>query len=148
MFHQLIFPVKKNTADRHEDLKLRTVQQHRLSPQSRFTDSSYVIFDFETTGLSRDRDEIIEIGALKVEANKPVQEFSCLIKPSKSISPRITEITGITNQDLETAPHISEVFSDFIKFIDGSILIAHNAEFDIGFLRAACSNMGLSLIHI
>lgn len=96
---------------------------------------SYVVLDFETTGLDRRWDEIIEIGALKVEANAVVDRFSSLIKPSISLDPFITELTGITNEMLANAPSIETVMPLFIDFLGDSIIVGHNVTFDLAFLQ-------------
>lgn len=97
----------------------------------------YVAFDLETTGKEPRRDEIIEIGAVRISAGEPAEEFSSLIKPSRLLPPLITKITGITDRDLEDAPTVSEVLPKFLDFIGSSTLIAHNAEFDYAFLKRA-----------
>ncbi|MFC1559557.1 PolC-type DNA polymerase III [Candidatus Margulisiibacteriota bacterium] len=96
---------------------------------------AYTIVDLETTGLNPEQDEIIEVGALKVQNGEVKGIFNKLVSPSKPISPEITKITGITNEMLEGENHIKPVLEEFMGFIDNSILIAHNAEFDMGFLR-------------
>lgn len=100
---------------------------------------SFVVLDIETTGLMPDWDYIIEIGAIKYEQNKEVERFSSLIQPpvcddGSYIDDYIVELTGITNEMLSTAPNIEEVLSDFDSFIEDSILIGHNVNFDINFL--------------
>lgn len=97
--------------------------------------SDYVLVDIETTGLSPVNDEIIEIGALKVRNNVIVDTFSTLIKPSCIIPYYITNITGITNEMVEYSPDIKEVLLKFNDFVGDYTLIAHNARFDISFLR-------------
>ncbi|HOI64907.1 MAG TPA: PolC-type DNA polymerase III, partial [Mesotoga sp.] len=98
-------------------------------------EASFVVFDLETTGLNPKEDEIIEIGAVRVEGNEIIDTFSSFVKPSKEVSSLITSITGITNEDLESAQDIKTVLPGFIKFCEGSILVAHNALFDYGFVR-------------
>lgn len=97
--------------------------------------NDYVLVDIETTGLSPVNNEIIEIGALRVRNNIIVDTFSYLIKPSSIIPYYITNITGITNDMVEFAPSISEVLIKFNEFLGNDVLIAHNARFDISFLR-------------
>lgn len=94
----------------------------------------FVIFDIETTGLNSKTDEIIEIGAIKVNNNQIVDTFSTLIKPEYLIDPFITSLTGITNEMVKDAPFIKEVLLSFLNFIDDDILIGHNVNFDINFI--------------
>ncbi len=95
----------------------------------------YVVFDFETTGLSPLNDTIIEFGAVKIKNGEIVDTFSALINPKRNISEKITEITGITNDMLKGKPEIEEILPGFLDFIKGSILVAHNANFDYRFLK-------------
>lgn len=97
----------------------------------------FVVFDFETTGLDRFYDDIIEIGALKIENGIVVESFSSLIKPPNPIDSFITELTGITNEMVADAPDINTVMPKFLDFSRGLSLVGHNVSFDIGFL---CSN--------
>ena len=99
--------------------------------------AKFVVFDFETTGFSINFNEIIEIGAVKIEHGMCVDEFSSFVKPNEAIGPVITELTGITNSDVVDAPKIEEVLPKFLNFIDGCILVAHNASFDTEFLYEA-----------
>lgn len=96
---------------------------------------NYVLFDLETTGLNCKENEIIEIGAIKVVDGVVVDTFNTLIKPSVIIDEVITNITGITNSMVESSPNIGDVLVKFKDFIGNNVLIAHNANFDIGFLR-------------
>lgn len=98
-------------------------------------DNSYVVFDFETTGLSCVNNEIIEIGAIKVKNGHIIETFETLIKPEKQISHKITEITGITNDMVNNKPTINEVLPLFIDFIEELPLVAHNIRFDYSFLN-------------
>lgn len=95
---------------------------------------SYVVVDLETTGFSPINDEIIEIAAIKVENRIEVSTFSTLLKPSKRINSRITDITGITNQMVQEAPKIEQVIGDFYDYVGDSIIVGHNVNFDINFL--------------
>lgn len=99
------------------------------------TSKDYVVFDLETTGLDNATDEITEIGAVKIKNGQISEHWTTLIKPSKPVSAENTKITGITNEMLKDAPNVKEVFPDFMKFIDGTVLVAHNANFDLSFVR-------------
>jgi DNA polymerase III epsilon subunit len=96
----------------------------------------FVIFDIETTGLfPRRGDRIIEIGAVLMRDGIIEKEFSSLVNTKRRITKAAKWVHGITNEDLQNAPHPEEVFSDFNEFIKGSTLISHNATFDVSFLR-------------
>ncbi len=96
--------------------------------------NNYIVFDIETTGLDSFYDEIIEIGAIKVENNKIVSKFSSLVKPKNMINEYISELTGITNEMVKNAPTIEEILPSFMNYIGNDILIGHNVNFDINFI--------------
>ncbi len=96
--------------------------------------SDYVVFDFETTGLSPQNDRIIEIGAVKVIDDKIVDEFSEIVDPEKIIPPFVASKVHITNEMIYGKRVIGEVLPDFVDFIGDLPLIAHNAKFDMSFL--------------
>ena len=103
-------------------------------------DVTFVIVDLETTGGSAAADgRITEIGAVKVRAGEVLGEFATLVDPGMPIPPFITVLTGISNQMVVAAPRIDEVLPAFLEFAAGAVLVAHNAPFDVGFLRAACA---------
>lgn len=95
----------------------------------------YVILDIETTGLEPTQHEITEIGALKIKGHEVQSMFSSLIRPASPISSEITNITGIDDAMVKNAPSVKEVLPKFIDFVADSILIAHNAEFDLAFIK-------------
>lgn len=99
--------------------------------------AKFTVFDFETTGLNNRRDEIIEIGAVRVEDGEIVEKYGSFVKPEQGIPASITELTGINNRMVADAPGIEDVIDEFLNFIGDSVLVAHNAPFDFGFLRAA-----------
>lgn len=103
----------------------------------------WVAFDLETTGLSAKTDEIIEIGAVKFTARETLDEFQTFVNPNRQVSRFITDLTGITQSDVNSAPTISEIRGEFAEFVTGATLIAHNADFDMGFLRES----GVSLAN-
>lgn len=98
-------------------------------------ESSFVVFDIETTGFDPTRDKIIEIGAVKIKKGEIVDKFSTFVNPKTNIPARITKLTKIEQWMVEDAPTIDEVFDDFIDFCSDSILVAHNAQFDVGFIK-------------
>lgn len=99
-------------------------------------DTEYIVFDLETTGFSSRTKTIIEIGAVKIRNGEIVDEFNELINPEVSIPAEITKLTKITNQMVDGKDTISIILPKFIDFIGSSVLVAHNASFDIGFLNA------------
>ena len=98
----------------------------------------YVLVDIETTGLSPINDDIIEIGAIKVINNKIVDKYSQLIQINKSLSPFITNLTGITNNMLKSGKEPNIVFNEFVNFVGEEVIIGHNVNFDLGFLTNKC----------
>lgn len=109
--------------------------------------SNYVLFDIETTGLDSMFDEIIEIGAIKVDNFNVVDEFHSLIKPKEEIDEFIINLTGITNETVENAPSIDKVLPIFINFIGDRILIGHNVNFDINFIYDEMINLGFGEVN-
>jgi DNA polymerase III subunit alpha, Gram-positive type len=95
----------------------------------------YIVLDIETTGLNRQKDQITEIAALKIENNRIIDRFEVLINPLVKIPLNIVELTGISDSLVKDKPTISEVLPKFNNFIGKDILVAHNAIFDIGFLN-------------
>lgn len=105
---------------------------------------SYVAFDVETTGLDPEQNEIIEIGALKVRNGKVQERFMEFIRPTESIQPAITELTGITNQMVERARRRQEVIPEFLDFCEDDILIGHNVVFDYSFMKMSALSEGMA----
>ena len=103
----------------------------------------YVAFDLETTGLSSKTDKIIEIGAVVMKDGGEVDRFQMFVDPGCKLSQETTSLTGITDDMLRGAPKIEEALPKFIEFVAGRVLVAHNADFDTGFLRAACAQLGM-----
>ena len=99
--------------------------------------ATYVVLDVETTGLNTHADEIIEIGAVRIENGVEVAEFSELIDPGRPVPERVAEITGITTAMLRGKPKLMDVMPAFARFCEGAVLVAHNASFDIAFFRRA-----------
>ena len=98
-----------------------------------------VALDLETTGLYTSRDTIIEIGAVRFQGYCVLDRFVTLVNPQRSIPLRITQITGIRNADVAGAPVLAAVLPELLAFVasDVAAIVAHNAGFDLGFLRAA-----------
>ena len=115
-----------------------------VSPTADVTlrETTFVVVDLETTGgrangTGRERDEITEIGAVKVRSGEVLGELATLVDPGRDIPPQIVHLTGITSAMVCDAPTIDAVLPMFLEFARGAVLVAHNAGFDIGFLRAA-----------
>ena len=107
-------------------------------------DATYVVFDVETTGLSAERDRLIEIAAVKVKNGAEIDSFESYINPQRPISELITRLTSITNDDVKDAPFEKEVMTNFYNWLDkDDILVAHNAKFDLGFLDTCFERLGL-----
>ena len=104
---------------------------------------SYVVFDLETTGLSPDKNKIIEIGAVKVVDGAITERFSTFVNPEVPIPYNIEQLTSIKDDMVLDAPRIEEILPEFMKFCEGTVMVAHNAEFDTGFIRKNCERMGL-----
>ncbi|WP_317367710.1 PolC-type DNA polymerase III [uncultured Tyzzerella sp.] len=98
-------------------------------------EDEYVIFDLETTGLNREYNKIIEIGAVKVKNGKIIDRFSTFVNPHEKLTKEIIELTSITDEMLIDAPEESEMLPKFFEFFGDSVLVAHNAKFDMGFIK-------------
>ncbi|GED13782.1 3'-5' exonuclease [Aneurinibacillus migulanus] len=100
------------------------------------------IFDFETTGLSPTEDTIIEIAAIRIRNGKQVGTFSLLIDPEREVPEFITNLTGITDEEVKGQPTLWEALPFFKQFFGDSLLVAHNAAFDLAFLLEKCREYG------
>jgi DNA polymerase III subunit epsilon len=109
------------------------------------SDLTFVVVDLETTGTSPDGAEITEIGAVKVRAGEVLGEFATLVRPAAAIPAFIAVLTGITDSMVAGAPAIGAVLPAFLEFSRGAVLVAHNAPFDLGFLRVACERSGVAV---
>ena len=94
----------------------------------------YTAVDIETTGLSPRHSAIIEVGAVRFRAGRPVDEVSLLINPGYDLPPAITALTGITDDMLWTAPPVSDVLPYFLDFVGADVILGHNVHFDVNFL--------------
>ena len=109
-------------------------------------EEEFVVFDIETTGLNSHTNKIIEIGAVKIKAGRIIDRYSQLINPGISIPYHITEITSITNEQVANQPKIDEAIEKFVEFVGDAVLVAHNAPFDMGFIKRdvkKCLNINL-----
>src|SRR3990167_75912 len=102
------------------------------------------IVDIETTGSRVTYDRVIEIGILRVEEGKVVKKYQTLINPQMYISPFISQFTGISQHELETAPTFEEVKEDIFSLFEDSFFVAHNVRFDYGFIKNEFKRYGIS----
>lgn len=98
-------------------------------------DTTFVVFDLETFGLNSHKNEIIEIGAIKLKGTRIVDTFSSFVNPNKIIPKRISELTHITQDMVDNAPAIEDVLPKFLEFTKDAVMVAHNSAFDMGFIR-------------
>ena len=110
-------------------------------------DDSYVVFDLETTGFSPNTCKIIEIGAVKVENGVITERFSEFVNPQVPIPFKIEELTGIRDDMVMGAETIEEILPRFMEFCEGCVMIAHNAEFDMSFIRKNCMDLDIPCDH-
>jgi len=106
-------------------------------------DATFVVTDTETTGTKAASNRIIEIGAVKVEAGEITDRFQQLVNPERTIPSRITHLTGITTGMVFDQPTMESVMPQYLDFLEDGILVAHNLPFDLRFLNAECSRLGL-----
>ena len=104
----------------------------------------FVCFDIETTGLKVMQEAITEIGAVVLKNGEITERFQTFVNPERSLTPEIVGLTGITDDMLRDAPPLGEALTEFLRFVNGRPLAAHNAEFDISFIREGCRKVGLS----
>ncbi len=104
---------------------------------------NYVVFDLETTGIGAKSNQIIEIGAVKVEEGKIGETFSTFVNPLRPIPYPIQQLTGIDDSMVSNARTIQEVLPEFVQFCEGCVMVAHNASFDIGFIEQKAKEQGI-----
>lgn len=107
---------------------------------------SYTMIDTETTGLDPQYDKIIEMAAIKIRDGKEVARYETLVNPEQPIDDFITDLTGITNEELSTAPVAADCLPDFVDFIGEDIVVGHNVHFDINFIYDALLACGYAPI--
>jgi DNA polymerase III epsilon subunit len=110
---------------------------------TRLENVTFVIFDTETTGFSPAKDRLVEIGAVKVRGNENLGERTWLINPERYISYYAQKVHNITPDMVKDQPTFAEIYPEFLEFIDGAVLIAHNAPFDIRFIAAEAERNGM-----
>jgi DNA polymerase-3 subunit epsilon len=109
-----------------------------------FAEIEFAVIDLETTGWSPRAAAITEIAAVRVRGGRRQGEFASLVNPGVPVPPGIEDLTGISDWMLAAAPKLPAVLPGLLDFADGCVLVAHNAPFDVGFLRAACAECGLA----
>ena len=114
-------------------------------PKKQDIDTTYCVLDLETTGFSFRTEKITEVGIMKVKNGEVIDEFSCFVNPEKPIPQRVVEVTNITDEMVKDAETIDKVMPKILEFVKDSVLVAHNADFDIGFLKYNANILGLSL---
>ncbi len=105
-------------------------------------ETDYVVYDIETTGLSPVKNKIIEFGAVKVSGGKIVDRFSTFVNPEEPIPYEITKLTSITDDDVKSSENINAIMPRFLDFCEGCVWVAHNAEFDVNFVKQKCKELG------
>ncbi len=105
-------------------------------------DTTYCVLDLETTGFSATTEKITEVGIMKIKNGEVIDQLGCFVNPEKHIPQRVTEVTNITDDMVKDAETIQQVFPKILEFIKDSVLVAHNAPFDIGFLKQNAKNLG------
>lgn len=118
---------------------LETVRNER----GQTLDDSFVVFDLETTGIGPKSNQIIEIGAVKVENQTITEQFSTFVNPRMPIPYHIEQLTSINDSMVADAPVIEEILPKFLEFCEGCVMVAHNADFDIGFINQKAKEQGL-----
>ncbi|HAA80630.1 MAG TPA: PolC-type DNA polymerase III, partial [Thermoanaerobacter sp.] len=108
-------------------------------------EDEFTVFDIETTGLSNINDEIIEIGAVKIKEGKIIDTFETFVNPKIPISSFITKLTGIDESMVKDAPSIEEILPKFLEFASNSVLVAHNANFDVSFIKSKAKKFNLNV---
>ena len=134
-FPKIIYGVEGYLVDDLQDLV--------LNPEDRTIDSPFVVFDIETTGFSTVKNQIIEIGAVKVEEGKITDRFSTFVNPHVPIPYKIEQLTSINDAMVMDAPDISEVIPKFLAFCEGCGVVAHNASFDVPFVQRKAGDLGI-----
>lgn len=126
--------------------KMRKAKQMSGKKSGRQISEHYVVIDIETTGLSVDSDEIVEIGAVKVREQQVEATFQALVKIESEISQQVSQLTGLTNDVLQAeGRRLSNALPEFLEFVGALPVVAHNGDFDYAFLRAACEKQGLPI---
>ena len=128
----------------HDDEYFITFKNNQIDASDiDLKEATYVVYDIETTGFSQEFDEIIEIAAYKVYKGGIIDSYEVFVNPKRHVREKITRLTTITDEILADAKTIDEVLPEFLEFAKGSILVAHNAKFDVGMIYAKAKKLGL-----
>ena len=148
------FPEAHHFCEKNPDLKVIYGVEAYLAPdrtpivsfpKEQDLDTTYCVLDLETTGFSFRTEKITEIGIMKIKNGVVLDEFSCFVNPEKPIPQKVVEVTNITDDMVKDAETIDKVFPKMLEFIGDSVLVAHNADFDIGFLKYNAKELGYTL---
>lgn len=127
-----------------DELRILTNLSKKEVPEiNDIKDQEFVVFDLETTGLSRFADKITEIGAVRIKNGEITETFNELVNPEKLIPEKVTELTGITNEMVMDKAKIDQALPRFLDFAKDAILVGQNSDFDIGFVRENAHNLGI-----
>ena len=148
------FPEAYHFCEKNPDLKVIYGVEAYLAPdrtpvvsfpKGQDIDTTYCVLDLETTGFSFRTEKITEIGIMKIKNGEVIDEFSCFVNPEKPIPQKVVEVTNITDDMVKDAETIDKVFPKILEFVGDSVLVAHNADFDIGFLKYNAKQLGYEL---
>lgn len=135
---KVLFGMEANLVDDGVPIAYEATHRHLAS-------ETYIVFDVETTGLSSAYDTIIELAAVRVKDGEIVDTFESFANPHHPLSETTTRLTGITDEMVQGAPEVGEMIAKFVEFCEDAILVAHNANFDMGFFYAACQTAGIEV---
>ena len=146
------FPEACHTVEGNDDFKVIYGVEGYLVPDENsvlsndkgqtLKDTTYCVFDLETTGFSFRTEKITEIGIMKIRNGEIIDTFETFVNPEKPIPLKVQEVTHITDDMVKDAPKIEEILPKVMEFFGDSVLVAHNADFDTGFLRYNCQQLG------
>jgi DNA polymerase III subunit alpha, Gram-positive type len=150
VFHEALFPAGMNASANSgtqdgQAFALRRMFHFSLPLSTILQETPLVVFDTETTGLDSELDRIIEFGALKIVGGVVTDKFVSFVHTDIELPQHIVNLTAISQDMLRGQPDISEVIPKFLEFIKGSIIVAHNAEFDMSMLKASANRLGYEL---
>lgn len=117
-----------------------------IDPKRAVSEFTFVAFDFETTGLHAASDRVVEFGAVRFQLGRELATFQQLVNPGIPIHPQAASVNGINDEMVSNMPKIGAVLPEFMHFVGDALLIAHNAEFDVAFLRAELQRTGMPTV--
>lgn len=146
------FPEAYHTVEGNDDFKVIYGVEGYLIPDENsvlsndkgqsLRDTTYCVFDLETTGFSFRTEKITEIGIMKIRNGEVIDTFESFVNPGKPIPKKVQDVTHITDDMVKDAPKIEEILPKVMEFFGDSVLVAHNADFDTGFIRYNCQQLG------